>query len=228
MSMTIAFFDLDNTLVKGSSLYYFAKYLVKNGLLTKTEIARFTKAHYKFISTKTEDKKMIDVIKQKALEIVKNKNQKEILELCDNSLASNLYDSVNVEVLSYLKWHQERNHQTWIVTASPVEIASGIAKKLNMSGALGTIAEVKNGVYTGNLLTEILHGKNKSIAIKTLAKSLNENLDESFAYSDSLNDLPLLCSVGTAVVVNPNKELQRIARKNKWLEINEKMKKRTA
>ncbi len=217
--MTVAFFDLDNTLVKGSSLFYFAKYLVKNEILTKKELAKFATAQARFISSRTEDPKIQNEIKSKALEIVKGKSQDEILRLCENSLAENLYESLYPEVLQFLHWHQERGHLTWIVTASPVEIASGIAKKLNMTGALGTISEVKDRQYTGKLLTEILHGKNKADAIKTLAKSMSLNLDNAFAYSDSLNDLPLLCSVGTPVVVNPNKELKRIARKNKWQEI---------
>jgi HAD superfamily hydrolase (TIGR01490 family) len=218
--MTVAFFDLDNTLVKGSSLFYFAKYLVKTGILSKRELAKFASAQARFISSKTEDPKIQNEIKTKALEIVRGKNQKDILELCENSLAENLYESLYPEVIQFLDWHQKRGHLTWIVTASPVEIASGIAKKLKMTGALGTISEVQNQKYTGNLLTEILHGKNKADAVKSLAKSMSLNLDNAFAYSDSINDLPLLCTVGTAIVVNPNKELQRIAKKNSWQEID--------
>lgn len=218
--MSVAFFDLDNTLVKGSSLYYLAKYLVKSGLLLKKDLAKFAAAQAKFIRSKTEDPNVVNQIRVKALELVKGKKQSEIIELCENSITDNLFESLYTEVLQYLKWHQDRNHMTWIVTASPIEIASSIARKLGMTGALGTISEVKNNRYTGKLLSEILHGKNKADAVIALSKSLNINLDNAYAYSDSLNDLPLLCSVGTATVVNPNKEFKRIANKNKWREID--------
>ena len=89
-----------------------------------------------------------------------------------------------------------------------------------MTGALGTISEIENGRYTGRLLSGVLHGKNKSKAVIKLSDSMGINLDHAYAYSDSLNDLPLLSAVGTPIVVNPNKELLRIARKNDWQEIS--------
>lgn len=217
--MSVAFFDLDNTLVRGSSLYYFAKHLVKEGIFTKRELAKFATAQARFIRTKTEDKRLQVLITEKALKLVAGKAQSEILNLCENALTEALSEALYPEVLTSLRWHQERGHQTWIVTASPIEIASGIANKLDMTGALGTIAEVENGTYTGKLLSGVLHGKAKARAVIELVDSMALDLDSAFAYSDSLNDLPLLCAVKTAIAVNPNKELQRIAKKNKWQEI---------
>ncbi|MDA3026360.1 MAG: HAD-IB family hydrolase [Actinomycetota bacterium] len=217
--MSVAFFDLDNTLVKGSSMFYFARHLVKQGVFTKRELARFATAQARFIRTKTEDKKLQEIITEKALKLVAGRFQSEITQLCESALSDSLEEAIYPEILNCLKWHQERGQQTWILTASPIEIASGIAARLNMTGALGTVAEITDGRYTGKLKSGVLHGKNKAKALIQLADSMKIDLDNSYAYSDSLNDLPLLSAVGTPVVVNPNKELLRIARKNNWQEI---------
>jgi HAD superfamily hydrolase (TIGR01490 family) len=217
--VSVAFFDLDNTLVKGSSMFYFAKHLVKQGFFTKRELAKFATAQARFIRTRTEDKRIQEIITEKALKLVAGREQTELTQLCESSLADSLGEALYPEVLASLRWHQDRGQQTWIVTASPIEIASGIASRLNMTGALGTIAEIEDGRYTGKLRSGVLHGKNKSKAVIKLSDSMGINLDHAYAYSDSLNDLPLLSAVGTPIVVNPNKELLRIARKNDWQEI---------
>ena len=195
-------------------MFYFAKHLVKQGFFTKRELAKFATAQARFIRTRTEDKRIQEIITEKALKLVAGRQQAE------SSLADSLNEALYPEVLASLRWHQERGQQTWIVTASPIEIASGIATRLNMTGALGTISEIENGRYTGRLLSGVLHGKNKSKAVIKLSDSMGINLDHAYAYSDSLNDLPLLSAVGTPIVVNPNKELLRIARKNDWQEIS--------
>jgi phosphoserine phosphatase len=85
-----------------------------------------------------------------------------------------------------------------------------------MTGAYGTSGEVIKGYYSGELRAGAMHGINKANAIKELAKVKAYDLSQSFAYSDSANDLPLLVSVGNPFIVNPNKQLQNIALKNKW------------
>lgn len=200
-------------------MFYFARHLVKQGIFTKRELAKFATAQARFIRTKTEDKRLQEIITEKALKLVEGKNQSEITQLCESALSDSLEEAIYPEVLNCLKWHQERGQQTWILTASPIEIASAIASRLNMTGALGTVAEIEEGRYTGKLKSGVLHGKNKARALIKLADSMKIDLDHSYAYSDSLNDLPLLSAVGTPIVVNPNKELLRIAKKNDWQEI---------
>jgi HAD superfamily hydrolase (TIGR01490 family) len=112
--------------------------------------------------------------------------------------------------------HQSIGHHTWIVSAAPIEIASIVANKLGMNGAIATTGEVVNGLYSGNLPDGAMHGINKAVAIKNLASKNNYDLENSFAYSDSVNDLPLLVSVGNPYIVNPNKQLKVIATKNQW------------
>ena len=102
------------------------------------------------------------------------------------------------------------------MTAAPVELAEELAKDIGATGALGTIVGHKDGVLTGELIGEPLHGKAKRKAAKRLAKERGISLKRSWAYSDSYNDLPLLSSVGHAVAVNPDKILTRHAEAAGW------------
>ena len=98
------------------------------------------------------------------------------------------------------------------MTATPVELAQIIARRLGLTGALGTVAETENGVYTGRLVGELLHGPAKAAAVRALAAREGLDLRRCTAYSDSVNDVPMLSVVGTAVAVNPDGALRDIAR----------------
>jgi len=85
-----------------------------------------------------------------------------------------------------------------------------------MTGAVATTGEVIQGNYSGNLPGGTMHGINKAHAVRSLALDREYDLPNSFAYSDSINDLPLLVSVGNPFIVNPNKQLENVALKNRW------------
>jgi phosphoserine phosphatase len=104
----------------------------------------------------------------------------------------------------------------WLVTATPVELAQIIAHRLGLTGALGTVAEVVDGCYTGRLVGEMMHGEAKAEAVRALADREGLDLERCTAYSDSSNDLPMLTLVGTAVAVNPDTELRAVARSRDW------------
>jgi HAD superfamily hydrolase (TIGR01490 family) len=218
--MANAFFDLDNTLIRGSSMYYLAKVLVREKVLSRRELGRFASAQAKFIRSKTEDKKISQVITERALSLIKGREQADLTKFLDMTVNEIIKGALYKEVVNKLVWHTSRGDSTWLVTASPIEIAFNLAKKLKMNGALGTVSEVINGKYTGRLQGEVLHGPRKARAIFEMSTKANIDLTDSYGYSDSLNDLPLLCTVSNPVVVNPNTELLRIAKKNSWEVIN--------
>lgn len=218
--MANAFFDLDNTLIRGSSMYYLAKVLVREKVLSRRELGRFASAQARFIRSKTEDKKISQVITERALTLIKGREQADLTKFLDMTVNEIIKGALYKEVVNKLTWHTSRGDNTWLVTASPIEIAFNLAKKLKMNGALGTVSEVINGKYTGRLQGEVLHGPRKARAIFEMSTKANIDLTDSYGYSDSLNDLPLLCTVSNPVVVNPNAELLRIARKNNWEVIN--------
>ena len=112
--------------------------------------------------------------------------------------------------------HLDAGQRVWLVTATPVELASIIAHRLGLTGALGTVAEVVDGKYTGRLVGELMHGPAKAEAVLALAEREGLDLTRCAAYSDSANDLPMLSLTGTAVAVNPDTELRAIARSRGW------------
>jgi len=112
--------------------------------------------------------------------------------------------------------HLDAGQRVWLVTATPVELASIIARRLGLTGALGTVAEVRNGAYTGHLVGEPLHGAAKAQAVRALAEREGLDLSRCTAYSDSINDLPMLSLVGRAVAVNPDSALRMEARTQGW------------
>ncbi len=92
-----------------------------------------------------------------------------------------------------------------------------IAQRLGLTGALGTVAETEDGVYTGRLVGDLLHGPAKAEAVKALARREGLDLSRCTAYSDSANDLPLLQLVGHPCAINPDSELLEHARDNNWM-----------
>ena len=104
--------------------------------------------------------------------------------------------------------HLDAGQQVWLVTATPYELAATIAKRLGLTGALGTVAESVDGVFTGRLVGDILHGAGKAHAVRSLAIREGLNLQRCTAYSDSFNDVPMLSLVGTAVAINPDAALR--------------------
>ncbi|NCX76581.1 MAG: HAD-IB family hydrolase, partial [Actinobacteria bacterium] len=118
--------------------------------------------------------------------------------------------------MAIAKKHLAEGDEVWLVTASPQDFAELIADKLGLTGALGTRAETKDGKYTGNLIGNLLHGKEKARAVLELVNSRKIDIKDCFAYSDSHNDLPLLESVGHPNAINPDAKLRIISFSSGW------------
>jgi HAD superfamily hydrolase (TIGR01490 family) len=214
-----ALFDLDNTLIHGSSLYYLVKGLVDLGELSRKQLFKFALAHFKFIKSRTENIASFHHITQRGLGLVRGQSQLQLAESCEKIVSKFLLPRLNQSILAEVQEHQRNGVDTWVVTAAPTDLATLVARSIGMTGAIGTDLATKDGRYSGELASGLLHGPRKAEAIVELAKSKNYELSKSYAYSDSINDLPLLLSVGTPCVVNANAELLRIARKNSWREL---------
>ena len=211
-----AFFDLDNTLIDGSSSYYFARQLLKTKEIRSRELIRFALQNFNFRVLKREDSRSLDLMIEKLSGFVRTKSQKRVKKICENLAEDILARRSFPGMLERIEEHKAVDHDTWIVTAAPMEIAEVVAKSLKMAGAIGTKSKIYRGVYTGELKDGLMHGMNKAKAIIEIAKKRNYDLGKSFAYSDSINDLHMLVTVGKPAVVNANKELQTIALKNQW------------
>lgn len=211
-----AFFDLDNTLIDGSSIYYFVRGMKKSGEIKSKEIFKFAWDNYRFRKSREESSSSMAYATKKILDFARGRSHFTISQLCEeivrDFLPKKLYPSMRERIAE----HQMIGHDTWIISASPIEIASVVARELGMTGAIGTQGEVVEGLYSGNLPNGPMHGLNKATAIEKLATDFSYDLNKSFAYSDSMNDLPLLVSVGNPFIVNPNKALRVVATKNQW------------
>src|SRR5690606_12601051 len=112
--------------------------------------------------------------------------------------------------------HLDAGHEVWIITASPVEVGELIGRRLGATGALGTVAEHLDGYYTGRLVGDMMHGRAKARAVLALAEEEGIDLASSFAYGDSMHDVPILSTVGHPVAINPDRRLRRHAQRVGW------------
>jgi HAD superfamily hydrolase (TIGR01490 family) len=133
-------------------------------------------------------------------------------EIFDEAMAHRVWPGTR----ALAQLHLDEGQRVWLVTAAPIEIATIIARRLGLTGALGTVAESVDGIFTGRLVGDILHGPGKAHAVRSLAIREGLNLKRCTAYSDSYNDVPLLSLVGTAVAINPDAALRDYARKRGW------------
>jgi phosphoserine phosphatase len=134
-------------------------------------------------------------------------------EIAEERILPRVYEGIT----KVIEHHQRAGDLTFLTTASPLEVAEVIVDSLGMTGAVGTRAEVNDeGMYTGRLVGDIVHGAVKAEAVRKLAEDSDIDLGESYAYSDSMNDLPLLELVGHPHAVNPDGDLRAEARRRGW------------
>ncbi len=211
-----AFFDLDNTVMQGAALFHFGRGLHKRKFFETRDLARFAWQQAWFRLAGVEDPEHMQEARDSALSIVKGHRVAEL-----QSIGEEIYDEYMAERIwpgtrALAQAHLDAGQKVWLVTAAPVEIATVIARRLGLTGALGTVAESVDGVYTGKLVGEPLHGPAKAEAVRALAAAEGLDLSRCAAYSDSHNDIPMLSLVGHPYAINPDTKLRKHARKLDW------------
>ena len=212
----IAFFDVDNTITRGSTLYFLGKGMYNRGFFTKRDIGAWVLANIRFRMTGTEKSEVISRFQKAATDFIGGHDVKEIRIIGEQIYSEFVSPSIWQGTIELAKEHLSSGDEVWLVTASPEDFANLIAVRLGFTGAIGTKAEIKDGKYTGNLNGKLLHGKEKAIAISELTKARGIDLKGCFAYSDSHNDLPLLSAVGHPRAINPDAKLRIIAFAQSW------------
>ena len=212
----IAFFDVDNTITRGSTLYFLGKGMYNRGFFTKRDIGAWVLANIRFRMTGTEKSEVISRFQKAATDFIGGHDVKEIRIIGEQIYSEFVSPSIWQGTIELAKEHLSSGDEVWLVTASPEDFANLIAERLGFTGAIGTKAEIKDGKYTGNLNGKLLHGRQKAIAITELTKARGINLKDCFAYSDSHNDLPLLSAVGHPRAINPDAKLRIIAFSQSW------------
>ena len=210
-----AFFDVDNTIMRGASIYHFARGLARRKYFSASQIGSFAYKQLKFVTSGSEDLEDMASITEAALSFVEGRPVDEL-----NALGEEIFDEVVDKLipgsLALAQQHLDAGDQVWLVTATPVELASILARRLGLTGALGTVSEIEDGRYTGRLVGKPLHGLAKAEAVRALAASEGLDLERCWAYSDSSNDIPMLSAVGHPVAVNADSTLRMHAHENGW------------
>ena len=212
---TAAFFDVDNTVLRGASIFHLAKGLWKRGFFTGRDIAAmlWKQVHFALVG---ENLAHMAKIREQALTFVAGHTVDEIERIGEEVYDEVMADKIWPGTRALAQSHLESGHDVWLVTASPVEVATVIASRLGLTGALGTVAENVDGVYTGRLVGDPLHGPSKAVAVEALADQRGYELELCSAYSDSANDIPMLSLVGHPCAINPDSTLLHHARTNGW------------
>ena len=215
-SKRAAFFDVDNTLVRGSTLYFLGRGMYQRGFFTKADISRFVVANIRFHMTGTEKKDVIEKYQKAATDFIGGHAVEEIKkvgeEIYDEYVSPKLWQGT----FEIAQSHLDKGEEVWLVTAAPQDMADIIAQRLGLTGALGSKACIENGIYTGALEGKLLHGIEKAFAIQKLAQQHSLNLEDCYAYSDSHNDIPLLQAVGHPCAINPDAILRIRALAEGW------------
>jgi HAD superfamily hydrolase (TIGR01490 family) len=211
-----AFFDVDNTMMVGASIFHFARGLAARKFFTTTDLVGFAWQQLRFRIGGRETSYSTTTGRDTALSFVAGRPVAEIVALGEEIYDELMADRIWAGTRALAQMHLDAGQRVWLVTATPVELALIIARRLGLTGALGTVAESIDGHYTGRLVGEILHGPAKAHAVRALAVTEGLDLRRCTAYSDSVNDVPMLSAVGTAVAVNPDSELRDVAKERGW------------
>ena len=211
-----AFFDVDNTIMQGASIFHLARGLHRRNFFTTADIAKAAWQQLYFRVVGSEDPEHIAKARATGLAFIAGHDVSELEAIGEEIFDEHMADKIWPGTRAIAQWHLDRGQRVWLITAAPVEIAQVIARRLGLTGALGTVSEHVDGVYTGRLVGEMLHGEGKAVAIREIAEREGLVLDECYAYSDSSNDLPMLSLVGHPCAVNPDSGLRAHARSKGW------------
>jgi HAD superfamily hydrolase (TIGR01490 family) len=209
-----AFFDLDRTLMAGSSAYQFGRAAFKAGLINRRRLVVDMWENVRFRLRGSTDEGM-DAIKERIFGLLEGVPVRDIQRLAPTVLAGVL-PRLYPKMLAIAYEHQDAGRPVFICTAASQEMAELMATVLTLDGAVGTMFETANGQYTGRGAGPFNYREGKAQAIREVAARENIDLAASWAYSDSESDLPMLRAVGHPVAVNPDAALGKIAREEGW------------
>ena len=211
----IAFFDVDNTLLRGASLYHVGVGAWRMRFISLADILSFGWNQTRFLAI-GENGVNIARLRLRAMDIITGHTRDELVTLSHDIFDSRLIHRLWPETVAVAHAHLKAGREVWLVTATAQEVADVIAERLELTGALGTRLATVDGIFTGQLVDGICHGGRKAVVAREIAEAREIDLANCWAYSDSHNDIPLLELVGNPVAVNPDTTLRRYAMARGW------------
>jgi HAD superfamily hydrolase (TIGR01490 family) len=215
MNRAGAFFDLDRTLMAGSSGMHFARAAYRGGIVSRSQLAKWGLEHLRFRLRGSTDARTAQVLSQ-VRELLNGVPERDIERMAPSLLAGVL-PRIYPAMLDEVRAHQDEGRATFIVSAAGNGLVEVLARVLGMEGGIGTRYEVDgDGRLTGRIEEPFVYGDGKVIAMREFAVAHDVDLATSWAYSDSASDLPMLRAVGNPVAVNPDRELAEVAAADGW------------
>jgi HAD superfamily hydrolase (TIGR01490 family) len=214
-TMEAAFFDLDKTIISRSSSLALSRPLYRAGMVSRGQLLRGAYAQLVYLLVGADEEKM-ERLKEGMLALTKGWDRSQVEALVRDVLFEVIDPYVYQEALDLIALHRSEGRRIYVVSSSPEEVVRPLAQNFGASGVIATRAVVDDeGRYTGELAF-YAYGEQKAEAMRSLSQRLGIDLANSYAYSDSATDVPMLDAVGYAVAVNPDKELRRIAEERGW------------
>jgi HAD superfamily hydrolase (TIGR01490 family) len=209
-----AFFDLDRTVIRRSSVLALAGSFRSRGLISRLDLVKSAFWQVLF-ALRGASAERVRRAAEDGMTILDGFSVAEMQALVGDAMETVLRPLVYDEPLRLVEQHRARGERVYIVSATLQEIVDHIAGDLGFDGAIGSTCEVVDGVYTGRTL-RAAHGEGKAVALRELAAAEGLELARSTAYSDSYSDVPFLEAVGHPVAANPDRKLRRIAAERGW------------
>lgn len=211
--MKLALFDLDNTLLAGDSDHAWGDWLCKWGILDK--------AHYKAKNDEFYERYQAGTMDVKeylnfSLAILGKASIKQLHEWQLQFMRDTIEPMILKKGEELLEQHRKEGHKIVIITATNRFITEPIAKRLGVNNLIATECEMKDGHYTGRSTGVPCYQEGKVTRLNDWLKQNNSDLEGSYFYSDSKNDLPLLSLVENPVAVDPDEELRKHAQTQGW------------
>jgi HAD superfamily hydrolase (TIGR01490 family) len=210
-----AFFDLDKTVIARASIVAFGRPFYREGLISRRTILRGLYGQLIYLYMGADEAK-IARMRASMLDLTRGWDQTRVQEIVEDALERTIEPIIYAEALELIAHHRAAGRTLVIVSASPEEIVKPLARHLGIEQAIASRAKLDSrGRYTGEMDYDAF-GPAKADAMCQMALELELDLNASYAYSDSATDLPMLEAVGHPVVVNPDRELMRIAQDRGW------------
>lgn len=209
-----AFFDLDKTVIARSSTLMLGRPLYKEGFIKRGTVLRgaYAALVYQLVGA---DEQQMDRMRATLLELTKGWEAEKIAQLARETLTELIEPVIYAEAAHLIQMHRDAGRRVYLVSSSGEEIVKPLAEFLGVPHAIGSRAQIVDGKYTGELAF-YCQGEGKREAITAEAQAHGIDLSRSYAYSDSVTDVPMLECVGHPIAVNPDKELRRIATERGW------------
>ena len=214
MTRSAAFFDLDKTILATSSALAFARPFYRGGLISRSDVVRSAYAQFIFLASGADHDQM-ETMRRYMSDLVTGWDVAKVRDIVAETIDVIIDPAIYDEAVALIEEHRASGRDVVIISSSGTEGVEPIGERLGVDIAVGSQLGIEDGRYTGEILF-YAYGEGKAQAMRELAAERGYDLTSSYAYTDSITDLPMLNLVGHPTAVNPDADLRRIAAERDW------------